>query len=51
MAKAPTRYAPNKKTIIGESPMKNYFTFGSNLSFTQMGERCPEHRKVGRRAL
>ncbi|MGI6252092.1 MAG: hypothetical protein ACOYJV_01510 [Aminivibrio sp.] len=28
--------------------MKKYFAYGSNLFFKQMGERCPEHRKIGK---
>lgn len=31
--------------------MKKYFAYGSNLSFEQMGERCPEHKKIGKGML
>lgn len=31
--------------------MKKYFAYGSNLSFKQMGERCPKHKKVGKGVL
>ena len=31
--------------------MKHYFAYGSNLSFEQMRERCPEHRKIGKGTL
>ncbi|MDP2345558.1 MAG: gamma-glutamylcyclotransferase family protein [Deltaproteobacteria bacterium] len=27
--------------------MTTYFAYGSNLSFTQMQDRCPEHRVIG----